>query len=475
MQTASSPAPRSELWICYGIFFVLTFICYAPVLSPGYAFSDDFYHLAMFVRMPNSFHELMVCSCLQGRPMLGVVLGLAMTQIHHIADFAYMRLFGIFAASAVAVCTYALMRANGWRKLPAASLSVACIAVPGFQVFAAWSVTSTFILPMLGAFLAVNIAKDLGAMATMQSRFRFLLAALAQFLGICIYQPTAMFFWFFASVSLFNFEPWTKDKSRRLLNFLLVFGLASVAELVFFELAKRYLGTLGLLPGRSHLTLDIIGKLRWFVTDPLMDALNLNRLNASPRVAVVVALLISVGLLLFFRGGMHARFSQFLLAGCFVGLCYLPNLAIAENFATYRTQVAMAALIFFYCGLAITGFAQTCFRNISATVYSASLVAFCLLNLLAAHYHVQNFFVTPQILELNLLKAQLHGDFGPELQKKPQFLTREDSFAPFTRYDEFGLPSMAQTWVPEPACFLITREEGHGTAGLATTTTNPVK
>jgi len=386
-----------------------------------------------------------------------------------------MRLFGIFAESAVAVCTYALMRTNGWKRVPAASLSLACIAVPGFQVFAAWSVTSTFILPMLAAFLAVNITRDLGTISSVKSRFHFLLAAVAQFLGICIYQPTAMFFWFFASITLFNFETWTKEKTRRLFNFLMVFGVASVAELVFFECAKRYLGTLGLLPGRSHLNSDLIGKVHWFLTDPLVDVLNLNRLNASPRIAVIVSIALSVGLLLFFRGSVRARLFQFVLAVGFVLLCYLPNLAIAENFATYRTQVAMAALIFFYCGLAITGFAETFFRTISATVYSATLTGFCLLNLLVAHFHVQNFFVTPQILELNLLKAQLHGQFGPELQKKPQFLTRQDTFAPFIRYDEFGLPSMAQTWVPEPACFLITREEGQGKDGLATTTSNPVK
>jgi hypothetical protein len=475
MQTSTRQVPRYEFWICYAIFFALAFLCYAPVLTPGYAFSDDFYHLAMFTRMQNCYHELMVCSCLQGRPMLGVVLGLAMGQMHRIADFAYMRLFGIFAASAVALCAYFLMRANGWRRVPAASLSLACIAVPGFQIFTAWSVTSTFILPMLGAFFAVDIAKDLGTLSTARARSNFAIATIAQFLAICIYQPTAMFFWFFASICLFNFEAWTKEKTRRLINFFLVFGFASATELIFFELAKHFLGTTGLLPQRSHLTSDLLGKAQWFVTNPLVDVLNLNRLNSSPKIALVVSLLLSVGMLLFFRGGVRARLLQFSLAICFLMLCYLPNLAIAENFATYRTQVAMEALIFFYCGLSFTGIVQTCIRNGSVTICSAGLIAFCLLNLLAAHFHVQTFFVTPQTLELNLVKAQLSGEFGPGLQKKPLFLTREESFAPFSRYDEFGLPSMAQTWVPEPACFVLSREQGLAGSGIAARVRNSVK
>jgi hypothetical protein len=359
--------------------------------------------------------------------------------------------------------------------VPAASLSLACIAVPGFQIFTAWSVTATFIVPMVGAFFAINLTKDLGSISTTKARASFALAVVAQFLAICIYQPTAMFYWFFVGISLFNFEVWTKDKTRRLVNFFLVFGFASAAELVFFEFAKHFLGTTGLLPQRSHLTLDLLGKARWFVTEPLVNVLNLNRLNSSPRLALVVSLFLSVGLLLFFRGSARGRVLQFLLAICFMMLCYLPNLAIAENYATYRTQAAMAALIFFYCGLAFTGFVQTCFRNGSIMVTSAGLIAFCFLNLLAAHFHVETFFVTPQIFELNLVKAQLDGEFGSTLQKKPLFLTREESFAPFSRYDEFGLPSMAQTWVPEPACFVLSREQGQSGSGIAATNNSSVK
>ena len=72
-----------------------------------------------------------------------------------------------------------------------------------------------------------------------------------------------------------------------------------------------------------------------------------------------------------------------------------------------------------------------------------------------ASYDVKTFFVLPQTLELGLMNSQLAGNFGERKRITPVLLKRDDTLAPFSRYDEFGLPSLCQPWVPDPVVFLV--------------------
>ncbi|CAM6003187.1 unnamed protein product [Sphagnum balticum] len=286
-----------------------------------------------------------------------------------------------------------------------------------------------------------------------------------------------MFFWLFVAIALFDENPLSNEKGKTLLSFLLVFGAASLADLAFFEVSKHVLGTASLLPQRSHLSGDIPAKLNWFLHGPLFESLNLNRLTPTPKFAFEIGAFLGAGLLLFFRGGFVARLGQLVFAAGLLCLSYLPNLAIAENFGTYRTQTALEPLVLFYLFLAGQGFVrlvQALSKNkFDPALPVGTLVAgLCAINLMVAHFHLENFFVVPQTLELSLMKSQLEGDFGHAMQKKPITLTREETFAPFVRYDEFGLPSLAQSWVPEPVIFLLSRERVVNNKSLASTKSN---
>ena len=43
------------------------------------------------------------------------------------------------------------------------------------------------------------------------------------------------------------------------------------------------------------------------------------------------------------------------LAAILLPLTYLPNLLVAENWSTYRTQVALTSLLWFYTAMALIG------------------------------------------------------------------------------------------------------------------------
>jgi hypothetical protein len=477
MQASPSRPKESHVGIAFFVFLALAMLCYYPVLSPGYAVSDDFYHLARSMRVKDWFETLMVTTNLQGRPLDGLLLGAVLSQMHSVADFAYLRLASVLVIACVALCSFLALLKAGWNRLYAGSLAVAFTTVPAFQVFSAWSIASLYVLPALGGFAAVELARRTVSGVPVRRALYGLGAVLSLLMALFLYQPSAMFFWLFVAIALFDQSPLSGEKGKLLLSFCFVFGAASVADLVFFEVSKHVLGTASLLPQRSHLSTDLPAKMNWFLHGPLFESFNLNRLTPTPKFAVEIGTFLAAGLMLFFQGSFVARLSQFVFALGLIVLSYLPNLAIAENFGTYRTQTALEPLVLFYIFLASQGFYRL-LQSVSkdkldlALPFQVLTAGLCAINLMVAHCHLENFFVVPQTLELSLMKSQLEGEFGHAMQQKPISLTREETFAPFVRYDEFGLPSLAQSWVPEPVIFLLSRERAEKTKSLASTKSN---
>jgi hypothetical protein len=272
-----------------------------------------------------------------------------------------------------------------------------------------------------------------------------------------------MFFWVFTAMLLFkpdtesDFTRRLREQARLLASLFGIFSCACVLELGVFEGAKHYFGTAALLPQRSHLTTHLAAKVHWFISGPLVDALNFQRLQPSPKVALLVGTFTAIGLLFYFKGNIFQRLVQWAIALCLVPLSYLPNLAIAEDFVTYRTEPALTALLVFYLTLAAAGFIQTLNKTVSTKFLTSLLVLAAGISLTLANYNVNTFFATPQALELALIKTQLDGAFGRRFRDNPVLLTRSDTLAPFSRYDEFGLPSLCQPWVPDPVVFLFKR------------------
>ncbi|CAM6003186.1 unnamed protein product [Sphagnum balticum] len=111
------------------------------------------------MRVKDWFETLMVTTNLQGRPLDGLLLGAVLSQMHSVADFAYLRLASVFVIACVALCSYIALLEAGWKRLYAGSLAIAFTTVPAFQVFSAWSIASLYVLPALGAFAAAQFAR----------------------------------------------------------------------------------------------------------------------------------------------------------------------------------------------------------------------------------------------------------------------------------------------------------------------------
>ncbi len=78
--------------------------------------------------------------------------------------------------------------------------------------------------------------------------------------------------------------------------------------------------------------------------------------------------------------------------------------------------------------------------------------------ILAAH-QVRTYFVLPQAQELAVMRRQLAVGKLPQVRGIYVVGSRwQDTLAPLTRYDEFGIPSSSAAWGPKPIVSLLLRE-----------------
>jgi hypothetical protein len=199
-----------------------------------------------------------------------------------------------------------------------------------------------------------------------------------------------------------------------------------------------------------------LAKLSWFINGPLVDSFNFCRLVPSRSLALKSALLIAFGVILGFSGSWRQRIGLFACVAALVPLTYLPNLLVAENFASYRSEIALLALTTLLLLVAVRNGVQK--LHCRDRVFTCAAFGLAMVLSLTAYFNLLNFFAVPQTLELTLLREQVQGKFGLNQSRHPFLFKREDSLAPFVRYDEFGMPSSAQTFARTPMQVLVKLE-----------------
>src|SRR5262249_49298756 len=126
------------------------------------------------------------------------------------------------------------------------------------------------------------------------------------------------------------------------------------------RLGVHFYGYLG--NGRSTLVHNFVGKIRWFWNQPLLNALNLFKLAPQWWLAAAVATVAAAGILLLHIRRRSEALGFLGLAAVFVPLAYLPNLVIAEEWASYRSLGALSALLAVYLWLGLRGIGRTAVR-----------------------------------------------------------------------------------------------------------------
>ena len=448
---------HAKEWPIVLLLFLSLFICYSNVLLKPYAFTDD-YSLFNNIAFNKNFvdNQQIIAS---GRPLYALFLNIAFSPLTDIGDLRYIRLIGIFGIFFLACSVTHALRSNGWEKGQAALLAFLICTLPTFQVFAAWATTAFFPYSALVAGIALYTTEK-AYMETSKLRQILLLGKAVIFIVIAltIYQPTAMFFWVFASIFLLNEKFIFRDFLRRFLLYVLVMAAGLVIGFFVWELGKFFFPQ-ALGPERSELVGNIVNKILWFFKDPLVAALNLHNITPSLKIALGVSIFMGTGLFYFFKGPFSQRFVVVLILLSILPLSYMPNLAASHSWASYRSLAALAPLIVLYIVFVLKKYLTFFGDNPGKRFLISLLFVAALYCSIIAHRNLDVFFIYPQMAEANMVRRELSKTDLSQTNKIYFVMTTwKNHVSPSARYDEFGTLSTSFPWASEAMGSIILRE-----------------
>ena len=352
---------QSTSWRTAALLIIVFFATYAPVLIVPYGFMDDYALLYAGVR-PQSWeraHERVI-KIADGRPLLAFLTDGAYHFLSHIADLRYLRAVGVLGISLLAWSFCRQGVRAGWGYYPSFCLSIIIFTLPPFQVYTSWAIIAFAPFAALVAGSAFVLAERGIDKQKVLLRWAHAVGAVSLLLvALLIYQPAAMFFCVFAAFVLLQPDVSLCFLLQRLrwhggvmsVGLLAGFGASKLGAALY---EKELLG-----PTRTHLTTDLWGKAFWFLHEPLPCALNL--MNLFPRwwFSVGMLLFITIGVVLYFQGTTRERVWKSIICFSLIPASYLPNLVATENWAAYRTQSALAALVAVCAFFALWRYGQT--------------------------------------------------------------------------------------------------------------------
>ena len=302
-----------------------------------------------------------------------------------------------------------LVRA-GWNRSQSFCVGVIVCTAPAFQVYASWATIAVGPFAAAASALAFFLADR--AFEAHPFRRKILLAAgaaLTQFSAFAIYQPAAMFFWVPAAIVLLQPKPPPHLLKRfgwygmiLLIGMLAGFAAVKLAAILYpHEYSQK-----------SALVRDLSAKAMWFLDKPLPQALTFfwvfpNRflkvwdVDSSWKlvdgvVASGIFVFIASGLMAYFRREPEYAGRRWAIAVVLLPMTYLPNLAVAQSWASYRTLSSLSSLLVVYAYFACHGHARLLSRLRSRARGNAAMAAAAAACALSAAYHVNTFFVTPR-------------------------------------------------------------------------------
>lgn len=433
--------------------FSSVFLTYSAVIFNTFGVLDDWFFLSNAITGQAGTVPLLIGA---GRPLNAFIYEIGFSAAGSIEGLSILRLITIIGISFLGFFLYKFSRAQHIDFATSLLIAIGTVLLPSFHVYASWA--QHFTTPYAGI-LAIFSAFILTPGCRIRDRSRALaiaLSAAALITSLLIYQPIAMLFWTGILISLIaDLESNNKWNFVRLLDALIAFSIAMIVAFIIFKIGQAQYPTNS---SRYGLVNDIPEKLTWFISDPLKNAISL---YAAPRNSAVQWLVLTTALTAFlflakFRGlKFTAKLASAVTLVLF--LSYIPNLATAENWGTYRSIGALAVSFYASLLLVIRFPIRHILQNGISRKYGGSAVmvplcflvgTFVVLSSLT-QFNVSRGFVLPNVTELNnlasFLKEQnLTSPPGQSILVKTS--SWKDSSASVLLYDEFGMHSSLQDY-----------------------------
>jgi hypothetical protein len=473
MPVPASPKNRTANALILLGLVLCVIVMYYPVVTTTYGFTDDYYDLQDAV---TGGHNIWRHHVSEGRPLMGlmhvVLLPLAGTVDH----LAWLRAINLASLCILAVVLYLVLYRLAFSPALAATFSLGVAALPCFQICTSWAAMIAVPFACAVAGIAAWLALALGG--NLKSITRLLcsvLAGQALFVSLAIYQPAGMFYWVVVAMFLLTSQQPTSVTIRKFLSCLAISVGSVIAEFIVFKIGTASYGASD--EQRAGLTQDVFGKVIWFLKKPLRNALNLDALHPSFDFAIIAAIVVVVGLFLYFAGSRKQRVAMLGVALVLIPLSYLPNLAAADSYGPHRTQVALTPLLALYFFLALQGYLgllQSFSRHSREQLLLCIVGGWAIISACFARHNVVTYMTRPQAIEYQLAKNQLQK-IDPADAATIYFIPAalSDRLTDFYYYDEFGTPSSFKVWAREGMVKCGLREIGWPATNLDVVSITP--
>jgi len=429
---------------------LLFVILYFPIFYSDYAYSDEVYALWHNDDKTNY-------SATQGRLLSGLIFHFFYSSISRIAELKLLRLFSWFGwIITTIVWTYILKKWVKLLRLPGEIHSIGAlyfVCSISVCVYIGWAACMQIFLGTCaglasGHLLFAGLVNQKDEIHL--SNRRMVSSLVLAMISLFIYQNS---FGIFLIPFFLYYVQARKARPEKVVLLGVTFYL--LMYVVYYFLFKYCLNFYHLeASDRAEIQFNLLKKLSFFFSGPFPQGFSMNLLFSASSIfsQIFYPVVFAVWVILVFKGNTHQaiRANVFFVAFILLllALIYLPSMAAAENFPSYRTLFAFNLAVF----IAVVESLLFAFqRQASRRIFTIAMGLW----LLCTSFYAFNFqFINPLKREFGVLQSFIRSNYHPGINKV--YFIRADKFlftnAFHTRVyrDELGAPSTYRDWVPEP-------------------------
>ena len=443
-------------WLLTAMLFLVPLVTYWPATFHDFGLRDDYSNLREAHEEPGKVIKF--CAS-HARPIYGWLLQSTYGQTDSVQDLQWMRFAASLLLGALSLVSFRGLRALGWSFSTSLSFAVLLALIPSAQVMAGWAVGWPYVATALlafGGFFTVEGALAVGLSAGPgRAVGQWLVATGLMVVSALIYQPSALFYVVPLAGALIVQRHRTLLQTARWAAIHLGFVVGTLG-LAYCVMTVLYSTGVFVKSGRVAFEHQWGEKLGWFLQETLPNGLSMFVLNDNNHRehalylggAAIVGALLLAGAYREWRRYGHARGIVWLtgLLGLPVFACAVSLIA-SERYATYRTILAMTAVLLCFLVASIRALTESwgqSGRRMLAIV--AVSIAF-----FTAQHHVYALIAVPQGNEWQLIIAgakHVHLD-GSHPRIFAIASTPADISTATIYHDEFGSLSSNSEWVPK--------------------------
>jgi hypothetical protein len=444
-------------WLLTAVLFLVPLLTYWPATFHDFGLRDDYSNLREAHEEPGKIIKF--CAS-HARPVYGWLLQATYGQTDTVEDLQWMRFAASLLLGALSLVGFRGLRALGWSFNSSLCFAVLLALIPSAQVIAGWAIGWPYAgaaLLAFGAFFVVEGAMNVGlSLGARRAAGQWVVAIGLMVISALIYQPSAMFYVVPLAAALIVQRHRTMARTARWAGIHLGFVVVTLG-LAYCTMTILYATGVFAKSGRIAFEHHWDEKISWFLQETVPNALSFMVLNDNNHrdhvlyfgCAALVGALLLAGAYLEWRRYGASRGIVWLTAllGLPMFACTVSLIA-SERYATYRTVLAMTAVLLCFIVASIRALTEG-WDYRGRRMLAILIVA---LASFTAQHHVYALIAVPQGNEWQLIMAgakhvRLDGTQHPRIFVVKS--TPADISTATIYHDEFGSLSSNSEWVPK--------------------------